>query len=43
MKKYRFDPMLTKLVNRFAPVTAVREGAFPYNSDRATEDEYDDD
>ena len=40
---YRIVSMLTKLINRFAPETAVREEVFPYNSDRATEDEYEDD
>ena len=39
---FRIVSMLTKLVNRFAPVTAVREGVIPYNSDDAIEDEYED-
>ena len=40
---FRIVSMLTKLVNRFAPVTAVREGVIPYNSDNAIEDEHEDD
>ena len=39
---FRIVSMLTELVNRFAPVTAVREGVIPYNSDDAIEDEYED-
>ena len=40
---FRIVSMLTKLVNRFAPVTAVREGVIPYISDDDIEDEQEDD
>ncbi|MGD8466964.1 MAG: four helix bundle protein [Desulfobacterales bacterium] len=39
---YRIVSILSKLINRFAPATAVREGVIPYNSDDAIEDEYED-
>ncbi len=39
---YRIISMLTKLINRFAPATAVREEVVRYNSDKATENEYED-
>jgi hypothetical protein len=42
MKKYRIVSMLTKLVNRFVPLTAVHERVIPYNSDDAIKDEYED-
>jgi formate dehydrogenase maturation protein FdhE len=39
---YRIVSMLSKLINRFAAATAVREKVVPYNSDEAIEDEYED-
>jgi four helix bundle protein len=40
---YRIVSMLSKLINRFAAATAVREKVVPYNSDEAIEDEHEDD
>ncbi len=42
MKKYRIVSMLTKLINRFAPITGVREEVVSYNADQAIEDEDED-
>jgi four helix bundle protein len=39
---FRIVSMLTKLVNRFAPVTTVREEVTDYNTETIFEDEYED-
>jgi four helix bundle protein len=39
---YRIVSILTKLINRFAPATGVREEVVRYNADSASEDEDDD-
>jgi hypothetical protein len=40
---YRIVSILTKLVNRFAPATEVREGVVRYNVEDEYEDEDEDD